>query len=162
MTQLIDFVGINDAAKAGARGLLQELIPGGKFRSLEYVVKNPTRNDRRPGSFTINYRTGVWMDFATNDGGGDFVSLVAYLRSCGQGDAARDLAERQNVPLYKTTGGAVDRNANAVEPATATPKICQWGDDGPPKLPDEVRQDVPGGRSKLSRRSVPACSDLII
>jgi hypothetical protein len=39
MTTPIDFDGINHVAKAGARGLLQELIPGGKFRSLEYVAK---------------------------------------------------------------------------------------------------------------------------
>lgn len=126
MTTLIDFDGINHAAKAGARTLLQALIPGGKFRSLEYVVKNPTRNDREPGSFNINYRTGVWKDFATGDGGGDFVSLVAYLRGCGQGDAAHELAKRLGVPLYKTKGVGVDRSANVtVKPTTAAPKIHQ-------------------------------------
>ena len=141
MTTLIDFDGINHAAKAGARTLLQALIPGGKFRSLEYVVKNPTRNDREPGSFNINYRTGVWKDFATGDGGGDFVSLVAYLRGCGQGDAAHELAKRLGVPLYKTKGVGVDRSANVtVKPTTAAPKIHQWGDSGPPKRPDEVRR----------------------
>ena len=44
-----------------------------------YVALNPTRNDRRPGSFKINIRTGRWCDFATGDRGGDPVSLVAYL-----------------------------------------------------------------------------------
>jgi hypothetical protein len=141
MTTPIDFDGINHAAKAGARGLLQELIPGGKFRSLEYVVKNPTRNDGRAGSFSINYRTGVWKDFATGDGGGDFVSLVAYLRGCGQGDAALELAKRLSVPLYKTNGVGADRSASlTVKPTTAAPKIHPWGDGGPPKRPDEVRR----------------------
>ena len=55
----IDFAAINSAALRNGRSLVQDLIPGGKFRSLEYVVKNPCRNDERPGSFTINYRDGV-------------------------------------------------------------------------------------------------------
>ena len=59
MTPLIDFDGINAAALLGARGLLQGLIPGGKFRSLEYVVKNPTRNDRETGSSLSITRAGV-------------------------------------------------------------------------------------------------------
>ena len=43
----------------------------------EYVARNPTRADRRPGSFKINLRTGRWADFATGDKGGDPVSLAA-------------------------------------------------------------------------------------
>jgi hypothetical protein len=50
------------------------------------------RNDRRPGSFGVNLRTGKWGDFAAGDKGGDVVSLYAYLRNIGQGDAARELA----------------------------------------------------------------------
>ena len=53
----IDFEGINAAALRNGRSLVQDFIPGGKFRRLEYVVKNPCRNDERPGSFSINYRT---------------------------------------------------------------------------------------------------------
>ena len=40
---------------------------------------NPTRPDRRAGSFKVNLRTGRWADFATGDKGGDAVSLAAYL-----------------------------------------------------------------------------------
>lgn len=82
-----NFVAINEAACGNGRSLVQELIPGGKFRSLEYLVSNATR-----GSFSINYRTGKWRDFAANENGGDFVSLVAYLRHCSRSDAARQLA----------------------------------------------------------------------
>src|SRR5579863_6376281 len=99
MTPLIDFDGINAAALRGGRSLAQDLIPGGKFRSLEYIVKNPCRNDNQAGSFSINYRTGVWKDFATDDGGADLISLVAYIRQCNQGEAARELSERLGVPL---------------------------------------------------------------
>jgi hypothetical protein len=47
--------------------------------------------DRRPGSFKIN-RNGRWSDFATKDGGGDPISLAAYLAGIGQVEAARELA----------------------------------------------------------------------
>ena len=43
------------------------------------MARNPTRPDRRPGSFKINLTTGRWADFATGDRGGDPVSLAAYL-----------------------------------------------------------------------------------
>ena len=85
---MIDFRAVNDAALANARAIIPAIIPGGKFRSLEYVVRNPRRADQHPGSFTINYRTGVWKDFATGDAGGDLISLVAFVNNCSQGDAA--------------------------------------------------------------------------
>jgi hypothetical protein len=137
MTAGIDFDGINAAALRDGRGFLQSLIPGGKFRSLEYIVRNPRRNDRHTGSFSINYRTGVWKDFATGDGGSDFISLAAYVLGCSQGDAARELAERLGVPVSKT-GGAVQKAV----PASDAPKLCLWGDDGPPARNGEIRRHV--------------------
>src|ERR1700683_5308037 len=104
MTAGIDFATINSAALRNGRSLVQDLIPGGKFRSLEYVVKNPCRNDERPGSFTINYRDGVWKDFATDDGGSDFISLVAYVKGLTQGEAAHDLATKLGVALNGVAG----------------------------------------------------------
>ena len=53
----------------------------------------PQRNDRRPGSFKVNLRSGKWSDFATGDKGGDPISLAAYLHGLGQGEAARRLAD---------------------------------------------------------------------
>ena len=57
------------------------------------MAKNPTRADRRPGSFKINCRSGQWADFATGDRGGDVVSYVAYITGTAQVEAARRLAE---------------------------------------------------------------------
>ena len=98
----IDLEGIHRAALRDGRSFLQDLIPGGKFRSLEYVVRNPRRDDKNPGSFKINYKTGVWKDFASGDGGDDLISLVAYVRGVGQGEAAHELADKLGVPVYKT------------------------------------------------------------
>ena len=45
-------------------------------------------------------------DFASGDGGSDLISLVAYLRDCSQGEAARELAEKLGVALYKGKGAS--------------------------------------------------------
>ena len=89
---MIDFAAINSAALGSLRPLLQRWLPDGKVIGREYVALNPRRDDRRLGSFKINLRTGRWSEFATGDRGGDIVSLLAYLRGCSQGDAARELS----------------------------------------------------------------------
>ncbi len=139
MTSLIDFDGINAAALRNARSLLPALIPGGTFRSLEYVVRNPRRDDKNPGSFKINYKTGAWGDFATTDKGGDFVSYLAFVRGVDQRDAAQELAEKLGVPLFKPNGFAANGTANGkgyvepkMAPATDEPRVYQGSHEGPP------------------------------
>ncbi len=65
------------------------------------VSRNPTRHDRRPGSFKVNRATGKWGDFATGDRGGDLVSLAAYLFKISQADAALRVAEMIGVEPYE-------------------------------------------------------------
>jgi putative DNA primase/helicase len=135
---MIDFVGINHAALARGRTFLEALIPGGKFRGLEYQVRNPTRDDKRPGSFSINYRTGVWKDFATGDGGGDLISLWAYVRSIGQGEAALELADKLGIPADKPNGGSSMTAPKATAQVAA--KVFPLVDDGPPRSENEARR----------------------
>ena len=73
------------------------VLPDGRLLGREYTARNPTRADRRPGSFRINTGNGRWSDFATGDAGGDVVSLAAYLSGTGQADAARALADMLGV-----------------------------------------------------------------
>lgn len=87
-----DFKKINGAALQRVDGVLERWAPGGKTRGREYVPRNPTRPDKKPGSFSINLDTGAWSDFATKDKGGDLISLVAYIDQVKQGDAAQRLA----------------------------------------------------------------------
>lgn len=96
---MIDFDAINRAALAALPAILTRLAPGGKFAGGEYSALNPTRSDRRPGSFKINLRTGRWADFATNARGGDPVSLAAYLENVSQGEAARLLAKMLSISM---------------------------------------------------------------
>jgi DNA primase len=88
----LDFAAINSAALAALPSLLQRWLPEGKVEGGEYSARNPRRADRNPGSFKINLHTGRWADFATGDGGGDVISLAAYLAGISQGEAARRLA----------------------------------------------------------------------
>ena len=93
----IDFAATNMICLSCFPSLLATWLPDGKNIGGEWVARNPTRADRRAGSFKINIETGRWADFATGDSGGDPVSLYAYLNGIGQGEAARALRARLEV-----------------------------------------------------------------
>jgi putative DNA primase/helicase len=88
-----DFKGTAQAALNAADTVLAHWLPGGKYNVHEYQALNPTRNDSQLGNFSINTSTGQWADFATDDKGGDLVSLVAFLDGCNQGEAESRLAD---------------------------------------------------------------------
>jgi putative DNA primase/helicase len=93
----IDFDEVKSAALADIRGVLGRFLPGGKIVRGKYVVLNPTRRDRSLGSFHVNLTSGRWADFATDDRGRDLISLVAYLKSISQYEAAKGLSEMLGV-----------------------------------------------------------------
>jgi hypothetical protein len=106
--------------------ILPEWLPDGKRVGGEWVARNPTRGDNRPGSFSINLRSGAWGDFATGDEGGDLISLWAYLRHDNDNAAAaRDLAAQYGIDV-----GAPPAPA-AARPAAARPAP-------PPSAPENV------------------------
>ena len=93
-----DFAAVNAAALACLPALCARWLPYGFRRGNEWIAKNPRREDRRPGSFSINLTTGRWADFALSDArGGDPISLAAYLAGLSQAEAARNLAEMLRV-----------------------------------------------------------------
>ena len=96
----IAFTTINQVALDDLPAILARWVPGGRIEGEEYLGLNPRRADRRLGSFKINLKTGRWADFATGDGGGDPVSLAAYLSGCGQAEAARRLAAMLGISAY--------------------------------------------------------------
>jgi hypothetical protein len=85
-------VSIRAAALPRLPALAARWLPDGRLVGAEFVARNPTRADRRAGSFKINVRTGQWADFATGDRGGDVISLAAYLFRISQFEAARRLS----------------------------------------------------------------------
>lgn len=78
--------------------LVPQWLPHGRRAGSEWRATNPTRDDRRSGSFSVNLTTGAWGDFATGDTGGDLISLYAYLHGISQGDAARQLSDEDTGP----------------------------------------------------------------
>jgi hypothetical protein len=70
---------IKDQANQRAHQIVPIWLPDGRKVGNEWVAKNPTRNDKNAGSFTVNLKTGKWIDFATNEYGGSIVRLAMYL-----------------------------------------------------------------------------------
>ncbi|WP_017979868.1 hypothetical protein [Sphingomonas melonis] len=76
----INFDAIATAALAVLPSLCARWLSDGREQGREWVARNPTRDDGKPGSFRINLASGKWADFAVPDArGGDAISLAAYL-----------------------------------------------------------------------------------
>lgn len=88
----VSFQTISSAALLHLPALVRRWLPDGRRQGYEWVSRNPTRDDRKPGSFKINLRNGRWADFATGAKGGDAISLAAHLFGLSQVAAARKLA----------------------------------------------------------------------
>ena len=95
-------------------------LTGGKNQGHEYQPLNPMRGDHKPGAFSINTISGKWSDFATDQSGGDLVSLAAYLWNMKQGEAAESLADSMglNIAPPKRATAARKARVNTSTPPT--------------------------------------------
>jgi len=93
-----------------APALLKEWLPEGRINGSEWVARNLARGDRQPGSFGVSLTSGQWNDFADDQAhGSDLVSLLAYLRSFRQIDAAMEIDQRLNLGLFNSLGSTETR-----------------------------------------------------
>lgn len=90
----VDFQKVAGLALANAKTIVEQFLPGGKYEGSEYVTLNPTRSDAHPGSFKVNVTTGKWGEFAAGAGGNDLISLIAYVLSVSQGEAAKAILKQ--------------------------------------------------------------------
>ena len=95
----LPFDRVNQEALAQAWRLLPDWLPGGQWSGEEWATFNPKREDHHPGSFSVNSATGLWKDFASDDGGGDLVSLYAWLQGIAQGESCIALARGFGIRL---------------------------------------------------------------
>jgi hypothetical protein len=102
---------VDGAALPRLRDLVQRWAPGGRFESDEYIVLNPRRTDKTPGSFKINVVTGAWADFATGDKGHGAISLYAFLFGISRTEATSALGAELGVFRRRTKGAAAQRPA---------------------------------------------------
>jgi putative DNA primase/helicase len=97
-----------------AQSLSDEFDLDGYLDGNEYRARNPKRDDRNAGSFTINIQNGVWNDFGDpNERGGDIVAYVAHIKNIGAFDAAEwviDFVKKLNGGHLPKTGARRDRN----------------------------------------------------
>lgn len=91
------FEEVNAATQGRIESLARGWVAKARLTGDNLFGLNPTRADKKVGSFCINVRTGVWADFATDDKGGDIISFYAYLQGISQIDAAKELADRLGV-----------------------------------------------------------------
>ncbi len=90
----IDFAELNRRALPRLLELLGRWLPDGALRGREYVARNPRREDKHAGSFSVNTASGAWADFAdARARGGDVVALAGYLYDLNPGQAAKRLAQ---------------------------------------------------------------------
>jgi hypothetical protein len=97
----IAFARIAAAALSNSELIVRRWLSDGRRDGAEWVARNPTRADRKPGSFKINLRTGAWADFAIGRKGGDLISLAAFLFGLSQADAAVRIADMLGVNRYE-------------------------------------------------------------
>lgn len=124
-------------ALLSAETLLGQWLSDGRRNGHEYSATNPLRADKKRGSFSINLNTGAWGDFATDDKGGDLISLYAYLNGMEQLDAAVELADligyRLDEKLRPKEKG--ERKAPVIDPATVKNKAPAQPSAWTPVLP---------------------------
>lgn len=125
--QRIDFGAVADAALNAAERLVSSWLPGGKRAGHEWQCGSLSGE---PGnSLSVNLKTGAWADFATDDRGGDLISLLAAIRGTKQGEAAREIA--RDLGLIAHTHEAVSTKAPQVD-SDAWRDAGAWPVDGPP------------------------------
>ena len=87
----------NRALMPQIRSVLKEWFPAGKELSGEYCIGD--LSGKAGNSLKINLSSGKWCDFATEDKGGDLVSLYASAHKMEQGAAADILSEKYSINI---------------------------------------------------------------
>lgn len=123
MSRSVDFEKVKAAALSNIDSVLSHWLPGGTREGSEYVALNPTRNDSKKGSFSVNMTTGVWSDFATGDNG-DIIHLIAYIEGSGDLDACKKLSSflSVNQDTVPTQAPATKLQRIEVSPLFPVPK----------------------------------------
>lgn len=93
----LDFTGLAGTLLARWQEFLPGWAPGGKLVGREYTAGTIRGG---PGmTFKFNIESGAWADFATDERGGDMISLYAAIQGIKNGEAAKRLADMLNYNL---------------------------------------------------------------
>ena len=97
----------------------KQWIPDGKNTGTDYLVSNPTREDKNP-SFSVS-PDGKFIDYATGDKGGDHIDLYAYIKGLTAGEACKDLAQQLGIPINGMPVNSQPAQQKAVQPQPNPP-----------------------------------------
>jgi hypothetical protein len=129
-----------------AESLVRELLPDGRRQGNMWEAKNPTRDDRKAGSFKVWLRgdaAGGFKDYATGQTG-DVIDLIAYLRGGDRGFAiawAKDylgiahMDDRERVQVRQKV------EARAAESAEREAQRLRWKRE---KALEKFKSGMPG------------------
>ncbi len=132
---MIDFPELNVMALSRSSSWLSEIAPDGEIKGKEYVAS--TKHGGAGGSFSFNLQTGKWADFATDEKGGDPVSLVASAKNLSRGEAAKWLLDRLGI---SKDGPAKIKNVKAETTWSTTPAK---------QVPGPIRHPLGSGMYRL-------------
>ena len=91
----INFAALADALLARAGTLVPMWLPGGVQRGHEYQCASLSGG--HGSSCSVNLTNGRWSDFATDEKGGDLVSLYAAINGLDNGRAAVEVARQEGL-----------------------------------------------------------------
>jgi putative DNA primase/helicase len=131
MASRLDFAAVNSAALSSLESLCMEWFPAGKKDGHEFRIGSI--NGEPGSSMSINLTTGRWADFAGDLKGSDPISLLAAVRGCKQGEAAKELAERLSLGNLTATAPKAEYEskpsaASEWEPMPHAPLGCHEPD----------------------------------
>lgn len=145
----LDIRRVAEDALRHADRLVRAWLPNGRLEGREWVVRNPTRADTKPGSFKINLLSGEWADFATGDSGLDLVSLKAYLDGLSQLEAAF-LVETE---IGTAPAGRAGKASRTSAKKAANPSLAA-GEKGGPVIP--APREATLSELRHSKRGLPS------
>jgi hypothetical protein len=162
----IDFDDINAKLIGNAESYCHTWLPGGKVMGGSYRIGGI--DGSMGSSMSINLRTGQWYDHATEDKGGDLISLYAATNNLTQGEAASELQGAVNiVRMAKTTkrkpvASESDWEHALTKPETPVPDhwvhgkadiVYKYADAAGRPVGVIMRWDLPDGSKTISQCS---------
>ena len=117
MSEPINFVRLADELLSRIDQLVPMWLPGGHRNGPEYECADLSGG--KGTSCKVNMKSGKWADFATDDHGGDLISLYAAINGVNNGKAARMLMEDLGWATPKQDRPAPVQRQQRVEPPPA-------------------------------------------
>jgi len=163
----IDFDDINAKLIGNAESYCHTWLPGGKIKGGYYRIGGI--DGSIGSSMAVNLSTGKWYDHATEDKGGDLISLYAAVYSLTQGEAGKELEGTVNIvrmnPKQKATKPIVsesDWEHALTVPTDSPPKnwehgqadiVYKYADAAGRPVGVIMRWDLPDGSKTISQCS---------